>query len=105
MLRYSCLKVFPQRLQLTFELLGYFVNLASDKPEVRVFIAHEAEDEVKDGSCHVTLGIMLQDQILECVIEKSLLSERSVLMAYLSKHCSERVAIVFLVCFCNHTSL
>lgn len=94
-----------QRLQLSFELLGYFVDLAPNKAEVCMFVAHEAEDEVENGSSHVTLRIVLQNQILECVVEKSLLPERSVLMAYLGKYGRERVAIVFLICFCNHTSL
>jgi hypothetical protein len=97
--------VLLQRLQLSFELLGYFVDLAPNKAEVRVFVAHEAEDEVENGSSHVALRIVLQNQILECVVEKSLLPERSVLMAYLGKYGRKRVAIVFLICFCNHTSL
>jgi hypothetical protein len=97
--------VLLQGLQLSFELLGYFVDFATDEPEVSALVTHEAENEVENGTSHVALRIVLQNQILECVVEKGLLSERSVLMAYLGKHGRKRVAIVFLICLSNHTSL
>jgi hypothetical protein len=58
------LKVLFQGLQLSLELLGYFVDFATDEPEVGALVTHKAEDEVENGSSHITLRIVLQNQIL-----------------------------------------
>jgi hypothetical protein len=64
--------VFLQRLQLTFELLGYFVDFASDKAEVGALVAHKAENEIENWTSHITLRVVFQYQVLESVVEKGL---------------------------------
>lgn len=89
------LQVHLEGLQGLLQLFAHQFDLVADEAQLRLFVTHEAQHQVVDGPSHEAKRVVLQDQVLELVVNESLLAEGFVLMADVSEDGGLRRGFLF----------